>query len=343
MTSVQITSFAPSSSDFQRVLNVIQTPMPTTALNPTQVRIKMTLRPINPADIFSLLGVYPGFQPKQFPAHPGLEGVGVIVSVGSKVSSVKVGQRVIPGLWSLIQNGVGSWQAYVDCEETEAFPIPENVPDEAAAQIAINPLTVLGMLRQLNLAAGNYLLQTAAGSTLGRQVVAMAKAKGIKTINIIRRNDPGQIADLKQRGADQVIVTEGLSRDEIVHQIKVATGGKGADGALDAIAGESTGICVSSVKDKATVLLYGLMSGLEVKFHGPDALFRMVNVTGFWLAPFMMSLSIEQRRDLVNQAIQLFQQGVLDSFVGERFALKDVVKALEKQNQVGRGGKLFLE
>ena len=39
-----------------------------------QVLVRLTMRPCNPADIFSIMGVYPGFQPKALPAVPGLEG-----------------------------------------------------------------------------------------------------------------------------------------------------------------------------------------------------------------------------------------------------------------------------
>ena len=53
-------------------LDVVELPVP----KPTagEVLVRVTLRPINPADIFSIQGVYPGFQPKTLPATPGLEG-----------------------------------------------------------------------------------------------------------------------------------------------------------------------------------------------------------------------------------------------------------------------------
>ncbi len=41
--------------------------------------LQIYLRPVNPADIFSIMGVYPGFQPKSLPAVPGLEGVRLLV------------------------------------------------------------------------------------------------------------------------------------------------------------------------------------------------------------------------------------------------------------------------
>ena len=41
-------------------------------------------------------------------------------------------------------------------------------------------LAVVGMLRTLSAPAGEYVLQTAAGSVLGRQFIAVAKRLGVK-------------------------------------------------------------------------------------------------------------------------------------------------------------------
>lgn len=52
--------------------------------------------PVNPADVFSLMGVYPGFAPGSLPAVPGLEGMGVVEAVGEGATKLRVGQRVVP-------------------------------------------------------------------------------------------------------------------------------------------------------------------------------------------------------------------------------------------------------
>ncbi len=43
--------------------------------------MRVTLRPVNPADVFSLQGVYPGFRPASMPAVPGLEGEAVLRTI----------------------------------------------------------------------------------------------------------------------------------------------------------------------------------------------------------------------------------------------------------------------
>ncbi len=68
----------------------------------------------------------------------------------------------------------------------------------AAAPAQINPVTVYGMLQELAVPKDEWLLQTAASSVLGRQVIALAKHHGIKTINVVRRADAVQ--ELKDAG-----------------------------------------------------------------------------------------------------------------------------------------------
>ena len=114
----------------------------------------------NPADGFCIFGVYPGFEPPRFPAIPGLEGMGTVVKVGDQVSSFKRGDRVVPFMFSQTRIGNGTWQEYVVLDQEDVFvcpsndlisqSVPDSVSDDAAAQLIVNPATVLGMLKVLN-------------------------------------------------------------------------------------------------------------------------------------------------------------------------------------------------
>ena len=70
--------------------------------------------------------------------------------------------------------------------------IPKELDDEVASQFYINPMTVRGIFDSLNVPKGEWLLQSAAGSVLGRQVIQMAKHYGIKTVNVVRREEQKQ-------------------------------------------------------------------------------------------------------------------------------------------------------
>ena len=115
MSSVSLASLG-SPAD---VLQVTPSTNASKSLGPSQVLLKMKIRPVNPADVFSILGVYPGFTPSSFPCTPGLEGMGVVSQVGSGVTNFAVGDRVVPFMPPYVQTGCGTWQDFLIIEQKD--------------------------------------------------------------------------------------------------------------------------------------------------------------------------------------------------------------------------------
>ncbi|KAL4447410.1 hypothetical protein ABPG75_004629 [Micractinium tetrahymenae] len=304
-----------------------------------RVLVRLTLRPVNPADIFSVQGVYPGFRPKSLPAVPGLEGMGTVVCSGPGASKFSPGQRVVGAPFDSVHSGCGTWQQYIVAKESCLVGVPDGVSDEAAAQFWINPVTVAGMLDVLAVPQGEYLLQTAAGSVLGRQMIQLAKHRGIRTINVVRRQE---VADeLKALGADEVVVS--VEGEGLAERAKQITGGRGAYAAVECIGGEIFAQVCSAVRDNATVLIYGAMSGLTASYSIPDPLFRGVKIAGFWLVPYTDSLPAEEREKMMQDVMQLLKDGVITPYSGRRFPLEQVKEAIAVATSAARGGKALLE
>eukprot|EP00899_Mesostigma_viride_P024510 jgi/Mesvir1/5243/Mv15364-RA.1 len=301
------------------------------------VLVRLRCRPVNPSDAFSVMGVYPGFQPKQLPATPGLEGMGVIEEVGPDVSSLRVGQRVVPLLHNTVNETGGSWQQYVAVRQEDIQTIPESVSDEAAAQFLVNPWTVYGMLRVLAVPKGEWLLQTAAGSVLGRQMIQLAKHYGIKTLNVVRRKE--QFEELLALGADACICSED---EDIPGMVRSYTGGKMAYGAVDCVAGQMTKSVAASVRQSGRVLIYGLMGGLTFECGGPDLIFRDIKVEGFWLSHWLHVLKPEELRETSETVMGLLEHKVIEPLVGDKYDLSEFVTAVKKSYEVARGGKILL-
>src|SRR5215831_20921676 len=145
-----------------------------------EVRIRFTHRPINPSDLLTVRGDYRIFT--QPPLTPGLEGVGVIDALGDGVSGLSVGQRVIS-----LAGLPGTWAEQFVVPAERAMPLPDAVSDPDAAQLLVNPMTAWAFLNgELPLRDGDWLLQTAAASTLGKMIVALARARGVRTLNVVR-------------------------------------------------------------------------------------------------------------------------------------------------------------
>lgn len=110
--------------------------------------------------------------------------------------------------------------------------IPNEIDIYTACQFFIIGVTAHQLVTNVvNLNAGEWALQTAAASTLGRIAIQIAKEKGIKLINVVRRNE--QVRELKELGADHVIVYNKDNEDSLLKEVFDVTGGKGVKYGMD--------------------------------------------------------------------------------------------------------------
>lgn len=275
-----VESYGDPEKDPTSGLNLADLPVPSPGAG--EVLVRISLRPINPADVFSLLGFYQGFQPESLPAVPGLEGVGVVESNGAGATRFQPGQRVVAVPWPT-KVGNGTWQQFVAVPESSLQAVPDSVSDDAAAQFLVNPVTVYGFLEVLKVPQGEYLLQNGANSVLGKQLIALAHKRGIKTINIVRDLAKHE-KELKDLGADEVLSS---ITDDVPARVKEITGGKGAYGAVDPVGGPFAEKITASIRDSGTLIVYSAMGGLTTNVGIPDLLYRDVRVRGFWLGPWL--------------------------------------------------------
>lgn len=172
--------------------------IPTPALAPGEALVRVLLSPINASDLHMVRGRY-GYQP-ELPASPGIEGVGIVEAVGPDVQDPIVGTRVVfVGTWH-------TWREQIVCPVDRLVPVPVGLDDQAAATSYINPLTAWALTRSgHNLKEGDWLLQTAAASSVGKLVLQLSQQYRFKTINVIRRREQETI--IRNLGGNEVICT----------------------------------------------------------------------------------------------------------------------------------------
>ena len=113
-----------------------------------------------------------------------------MIALGSDVTSLKVGDWVIPAL-----PGFGTWRKYAICDEEDVDPIERNVPVELAATISVNPCSAYRMLHDyVQLKPGDLIIQNGANSSVGMAVIQLCKHMGVHTINVVR--DRPNLSDL---------------------------------------------------------------------------------------------------------------------------------------------------
>lgn len=298
---------------------------------PGEVRLRLSHRSVNPADLFTIAGRY-GDRPA-FPAVGGHEGVGVIDALGEGVAGLEVGQRVVP------LGAEGTWQEQVVLAAEACLPVPEGVPDEAAAQLFVNPLTAQLLLEALVLPEGAWLLQTAASSQVGRIVVQLARRRGLRTVNLVRRKDAR--AELEALGADVVLVAEGGGEEALRETILEVTGG-GAAGALDAVMGETGGLAARCLAEEGTMLVYGGLSGEPLPLDVATLIYRRAEVRGFWRTAWFRAHPLASARAALVPLLALLAEGALALPVAATYDLADFAEALRHTREAGRGGKVLL-
>ncbi len=297
---------------------------------PGEILVRLTHRAVNPADLLTIQGRY-AILPDTFPAVPGGEGVGEVEVLGEGVTNYAVGQRVIP------LGGGGKWQESIIIPAQAAIPVPDPISSQTAGQLIVNPVTVYVMLlEELQLKEGDWLLQTAAGSTLGRIAIQMAKAKGIKTVNLVRRRE--QVDELLAFGGDAAFSTQ----DEgILEQIRELTGG-GVHGATDAVGGETGTLALKSLRQGATLLSYGLLSGQPIPVDVVHLLFNETALRGFWLSAWFQRKPQAHINDVFTDLMTLMAQGHIVPPVEAEYDLADFAAAFKHMETSGRSGKILL-
>jgi NADPH2:quinone reductase len=322
------------------VLTVTEQPVPQPGAG--QVRLKIRLSPINPSDLLYVRGYYSGVAP-HFPSGTGFEGVGVIDALGPEVERLSVGQRVFAR-----NSDGGNWAQYAVVPAEKVYPIPDDIPDEQIASLMINPATAILMVRHvLAVPRGEWLLQSAAGGELGRMIVRLAKHDGIRTINVVRRREALQ--ELKDLGADEVIVSSEAPIDEQVHNI---VGPHGVGFAIDPVAGQTGTEIFRSLSEDGHMLVYGSLTGEGISVGDDPRLTlsgrRTLEVywLGYWLPRLDKSGFFAADRpalpQLIDECLELIRQGILNTSPGKKFSLDDIHAAVTESESVGHSGKVFL-
>jgi NADPH:quinone reductase len=297
-----------------------------------QVRVRLLAAPVNPSDLMTIRGIYTKI-PK-LPFTPGYEGVGIVEAANAGLfGKFLLGKRV-----AFLSGEGGTWAEHAILPARQVIPISADVPDEQAASFFVNPVTAFAMTRRiLSIPAGEKLLLSAAGSTLGQMVIRLGKKFGFQTIAWVRR--PEAATALSSLGADHVIVGEPT---DLADQLKPITQANGIKYAIDCVGGATGSAMIEALAPAGRLIVYGTMSGQPLVFSSRVLMGKNARLEGFWLGNFMSGLSILQKISLVRTVGGLIKEGVLSSATGKSFSLEQIVDAVIEAERPARQGKVLL-
>ncbi|MBV8630046.1 MAG: zinc-dependent alcohol dehydrogenase family protein [Silvibacterium sp.] len=313
--------------------------IPTPPLAPGEALVRVLLSPINPSDLHMVRGRY-GYQP-ELPASPGAEGVGVVEAVGPGGQSSIVGTRVVfVDTWN-------TWREQVVCPMDKLVPIPNGLDDSVAATSYTNPLTAWALTRSShNLQEGEWLLQTAAASSVGKLVLQLAHQYRFKTINVIRRREQETI--IRNLGGDEVISTDD---EDLTARLRELTAGKGVQRAIDCVAGEVGAEVVRNLAPAGTMLVYGALSSHRqtdpAKFilplFAPRLIYLTATVRGWWLPRWVTSQPLAEVRAATSDLLTMLSSGALTAPAVVRYSFKDFQEAVSLADGEAGQQKVLLD
>lgn len=294
-----------------------------------QVLIKVLAAPINPSDVMTLTGVYGMLPP--LPAVGGNEGVGVVAELGPGVTSPAVGQTV------LLPVGSGTWTTHLVADAKKLMPLPNGVDPLQLAMLTVNPPTAYLLLREfVDLQSGDWLIQNAANSGVGEYLIQLAKIRGFKTVNIVRRESA--VAAVRAMGGDVVLVDgSGLAK-----RVADATGNAKIRLGIDAVGGKSTDNLAECLTEGGVLVNYGMMSGESCVVSPSSFVFRDITLRGFWLALWFRKATLPQQMAVFGELAKLIASGKLTARVQATYDISQIKAAVMAAAAGERDGKILM-
>ena len=296
---------------------------------PNEVLVRMLAAPINPADLNVIEGTY-----GELPALPctiGNEGVGVVDKVGSSVRGFVSGQAVLPLAF-------GTWVEQMLVPVESLIALPEGLDPMQASMLGVNPATAWRMIHDFTeLQPGDWIVQNAANSGVGRSVIQLARALGLRTLNVVRR--PELIDELVGLGAD-VVVTEDVDLRKNAAQL---CGGVEPKLGFNAVGGASALNIANALAAGSSLVTYGAMSRQPLKIPNGLLIFKNLNFCGFWLRRWKENATTHELQSTYQALADFLARGILHTPIHAVFPLSEVQKAVEIAAQEKRSGKVILQ
>ena len=310
------------------VLQVETRPWPTPAVD--EAVVKMSAAPINPADLNQIEGKYP--VRAALPATPGFEGAGVVIESGADVKGLTSGALVI------LPHNIGTWRDAVAVKAEDLVVVPDGIEPIQAAMLKINPLTAWRLLHDyVDLQKGDWLIQNAANSAAGRDVMQIAHELGYKTVNVVRRAE--LVDELLAEGGDVVLVDGDNLRDEV----KSATGGASIRLGLNSVGGESALRLANCLAPGGTLVSFGAMSLQPLKIPTGLLIFKDLRFRGIWINKWYDNSTPSERMETFQSLFDMARRGLLKTKVERAYPLSEVKAAVAHAAQGKRSGKIVFE
>jgi len=197
-----------------------------------------------------------------------------------------------------------------------------------------------------NLKEGDWLVQTAAASSVGKFVLQLARQYRFKTINVIRRREQETI--IRNLGGNEVISTDD---QDLRARLQELTAGKGVERAIDCVAGELGAEIARNLAPAGTMLVYGALSShrqtdpskFMMPLFAPRLIYSTATVRGWWLPRWVPSQPLAEVRAATSNLLTMFSNGALTPPAIVRYSLKEFQEAVRLADGEAGQEKVLLD
>jgi NADPH:quinone reductase-like Zn-dependent oxidoreductase len=310
------------------VLKLDEIDVPAPLADELQIEVKAI--GLNRAEVMFRNHAY--LQEASFPSRLGYEAAGIVVAVGTAVKDFKQGDHVslIPPL------DIARWGTYGELANIPArlaVTHPAHLSFEQAAAVWMQYVTAYGaLIEQAKLKKGDFVIITAASSSVGLAALQIARKLGATSIAITRTKAKRQA--LLDAGAVHVIVSED---EDIAEVVMALTRGGGARVVLDPVGGPSFEPLTQSMSRGGILIEYGALSTEPTPFPLFTVLGKSLTLKGFLYSEIVSDdAALARARTFIVEGLE---SGALQPIVAKVFELgqiQDAHRFLESSEQIGK-------
>ena len=245
----------------------------------TEVLVEVHAVPVNYVDLLTLRGQYQ-FVPS-LPYVPGKGPAGIVRAVGSAVTGVTPGDRV------LAMAETGGFAELVTVEAAQVHPLPDSLSlDDAAAMSLAYDTAWMALRDRARLARGESVLALGASGAVGQAAVQLARAMGAGTVlgGLSRPGRPAGPVDgtVDLSGADL--------REGVREQVWALTGGAGVDVVIDPLGGDAFEGAIRSLTWRGRLVVVGFAAGRIPVLKANYLLLKNIEVSGLQISDYRKRL-----------------------------------------------------
>ena len=291
-----------------------------------QVRVRVEAAGVNYIDTYQRSGLYP----MPLPFTPGVEGAGVVDSVGDGVEGVAAGDRVVYVMTP------GSYAELALVPAANLVTIPEGITTELAGAVFLQGLTAHYLSHSTYpLSSSSTCLVLAAAGGVGLLLSQIARRRGARVIGCVSSDAKAELA--RRAGCHEVIRYDRVDfKDEVMR----LTDGRGVQVAYDSVAAATWQQSLGSLAPRGYLVLYGNASG-PVTSLDP----RVLNEGSYFVTRPTLTHYVQGEGELQARADDLFgwmAAGGLDVRIHKRYPLRDAAQAHRDIQSRATSGKLLI-